>query len=263
MDKFSFHMRITSARNDSYIIQISNENDAVALQYNTSSKTIIFPESSSELNTFLKEREFQLYRILNNKRRDTFYKGFSLNFILHANNPGQEKFNKQKLTVINRKNKKEQIYKKDNKTPGIPEIYTDGAYIQSNKRGGYSVLIKKPGKPNKLNTYKTKNLKSNTIELQAIIKGIKHIKGHKEVRIITDSQYVIKGISEWIINWRLNNWKTANGDKVKDKKRWQILWRLMKNKHIELQWVKSHAENAENKLCDFHSRYAARQKNKK
>jgi ribonuclease HI len=56
----------------------------------------------------------------------------------------------------------------------------------------------------------------------------------------------------------LNNWKTANGDKVKDKKRWKLLWKLLNNKHIELKWVKSHTENAENKLCDFHSRRMAK-----
>ncbi len=258
MDKFSFHMRITSARDDLFNIRINDEHEAVDIQYNTSSKTIIFKDSASTLNTFLKERKFQLYRILNNKRRDTFYKGFRLNFILHENNPGQEKFNKQKVTVINRKNNKEQIYKTNSKTPDISEVYTDGAYIQSDKKGGYSILIKKPGKPNKVYTYKTKKIKSNTIELQAVIKGVQHLKRQKEIRIITDSQYVIKGISEWIINWRLNNWKTANGDKVKDKKRWKILWKLLNNKYIELKWVKSHAENAENKLCDFHSRRMAK-----
>lgn len=254
-------MKITGDDDHFYHIKIKNKQHSETIKYNPSTKTILFRDTYTPFNNFLKKRECQLYRILNNKRRDTFYPGFSLHFILHEKNPGKEKFDKKKITVIERKNNKEKIYKTENKSAAIPEIFTDGAYIQSQKRGAYSVLLRIPGKPMKIYSYETKNIANNSLELLAVIHGVKLLKKHKKIRVVTDSQYVIKGISEWTINWRINNWRTANGNKVKDKKRWKLLWKLLRNKYIELQWVKSHHQSAENKLCDFHSRHTARQKN--
>jgi ribonuclease HI len=76
--------------------------------------------------------------------------------------------------------------------------------------------------------------------------------------VITDSQYMIKGITTWIYHWKLNRWRTANAEKVKDKKQWKKLDRLMNNRCLEFKWVKAHEDHPGNNLCDFMARQAAR-----
>jgi ribonuclease HI len=83
------------------------------------------------------------------------------------------------------------------------------------------------------------------------------LKDEVEIRLITDSQYVRKGLTEWIINWKLNNWKTANGESVKNIKHWKKFDNLSNNKYIEFQYVKAHSQQFENTMADLYARDAA------
>jgi len=91
----------------------------------------------------------------------------------------------------------------------------------------------------------TKQNSSNLIELMAVIRGLKMTSKNRRVQVVTDSQYVIKGISRWIYHWKLNRWKTANARKVKNKTHWKQLDRLINIRKITcaIIWLNRRPEN--------------------
>jgi ribonuclease HI len=74
--------------------------------------------------------------------------------------------------------------------------------------------------------------------------------------VYTDSQYVQKGISEWIFKWKKNGWRTQDKEPVKNKEMWQHLDSLCRSFAISWQWVKGHAGHPQNERCDSLTRYA-------
>ena len=95
---------------------------------------------------------------------------------------------------------------------------------------------------------------SSLIELIAVIEGLKELADHKKVRIVTDSRYVIKGLTEWLYNWKLNDWYTAQGEKVKNITFWKEYFMLTQGKYIEFEWVKAHSSHFENTICDSYAK---------
>ena len=88
------------------------------------------------------------------------------------------------------------------------------------------------------------------MELTAVIESLKLIKNPSKIIITTDSTYVKNGITEWIHNWKLKGWKTANKKPVKNKQLWQELDKLSQNHQIEWKWVKGHTGHAGNERAD-------------
>jgi ribonuclease HI len=91
---------------------------------------------------------------------------------------------------------------------------------------------------------------NNKMELTAVIRALEALKQPSKVSIYTDSQYVQKGISEWIHGWKRNGWKTADKKPVKNKELWVELDELRKKHDIEWHWVKGHAGHPENERAD-------------
>jgi ribonuclease HI len=88
------------------------------------------------------------------------------------------------------------------------------------------------------------------MELTAVIRALEALKGPSRVRVYTDSQYVQKGIKEWIHGWKRNGWKTAAKEPVKNKELWIELDALRGKHEIEWHWVKGHAGHPENERAD-------------
>ena len=84
---------------------------------------------------------------------------------------------------------------------------------------------------------------NNRMELQAAIEGIKKVNIGDSVTIITDSQYVKNGITEWIKNWKNNDWKTSSKKAVKNKDLWVVLDDLNSNYKISWKWIKAHQDD--------------------
>ena len=91
---------------------------------------------------------------------------------------------------------------------------------------------------------------NNRMELTAVIRALQALKRSGEVQIHTDSQYVQKGITQWIHSWKRNGWKTADKKPVKNADLWQELDRLVGQHQIEWTWVKGHAGHAGNERAD-------------
>ena len=91
---------------------------------------------------------------------------------------------------------------------------------------------------------------NNRMELQAAIEGLKALKKPAKVILTTDSQYVRKGITEWIRNWKKRGWKTANKSLVKNKDLWVLLDELTQTHDVDWRWIKGHSGHIENERVD-------------
>ena len=91
---------------------------------------------------------------------------------------------------------------------------------------------------------------NNRMELTAAIRGLEKLKRPCQVVLTTDSQYVRKGITEWMENWKKNNWRTSARKPVKNADLWKQLEELSKPHTIDWRWVKGHSGHRENELVD-------------
>jgi ribonuclease HI len=94
------------------------------------------------------------------------------------------------------------------------------------------------------------NPTNNRMELMAAIEALKSLKRSCKLTLYTDSQYVRKGITEWIINWKKRNWKTAAKKPVKNDDLWRLLDMHVTRHDVEWVWVKGHAGNLGNEAAD-------------
>lgn len=133
-------------------------------------------------------------------------------------------------------------------------IYTDGACDPNPGRGGWGAVVITPGERYELwgNDADTTN---NRMELIAAIESLGSLKKPSKVIIYTDSQYLQKGINEWLPRWIKKNWRTTSG-KVANQDLWQALLETGKTHDIQWGWVKGHAGDRNNQRADFLARKA-------
>ena len=138
------------------------------------------------------------------------------------------------------------------------KAYTDGACSGNPGVGGWGAVLLAE-KNNKI--IKRKEISggvvdttNNQMELIAAIETLKALKKYTEICIITDSNYVKKGITEWLPSWKKNNWKTSSKKEVKNRKLWEELEELVNRNKVDWLWVKGHAGNVENERADFLAR---------
>ena len=129
------------------------------------------------------------------------------------------------------------------------EIYTDGACPGNPGPGGWGVLLRHNGHEKTLYGAEAETT-NNRMELMAAIKGLESLTRPCRVRLTTDSQYVMKGIQEWMANWKKRGWKTAAKKPVKNVDLWQRLDKATLEHDIEWAWVKGHSGHPENEQAD-------------
>lgn len=129
------------------------------------------------------------------------------------------------------------------------EIFTDGACRGNPGPGGWGALLRFRGTEKQLFGGEP-HTTNNRMELMAVIKGLEAMKRSARIRITTDSQYVKRGITEWIVNWKRNGWRTADRKPVKNDDLWRRLDQLVAEHDVVWHWVKGHSGHAENELAD-------------
>jgi len=134
------------------------------------------------------------------------------------------------------------------------QIYTDGGCSGNPGPGGWAYVMLKDGAVLSENHGGEKETTNNRMELLAVISALLALKGSPcidgQITIYTDSQYVQKGISEWIHAWKKNFWRTSDKKPVKNKDLWERLDTLSADFQISWAWVKGHAGNEYNERCD-------------
>jgi ribonuclease HI len=129
------------------------------------------------------------------------------------------------------------------------EIFTDGACRGNPGPGGWGALLRYGDNERTLcgGEHETTN---NRMELMAVIQGLSALQRACEVTLTSDSTYVLKGIQEWMPNWKKRGWKTASKKPVKNVDLWQQLDQLVALHTIDWQWVKGHSGHTENEIAD-------------
>ena len=129
-------------------------------------------------------------------------------------------------------------------------IYSDGACRGNPGPGGWGTLLKYNGTEKELYGAEEETT-NNRMELMGAIMGLEALtKEDCQVVLTTDSQYVMKGITEWMDSWKSRNWKTAAKKPVKNQDLWQRLDEACQKHQIEWQWVKGHSGHDENERVD-------------
>ncbi|MBC87609.1 MAG: ribonuclease HI [Bdellovibrionaceae bacterium] len=134
-------------------------------------------------------------------------------------------------------------------------IFTDGACSGNPGPGGYGTVIVDPSGHVKELGGKRSNTTNNQMELQAVIEGLKEIQGTPgDLWILTDSTYVIHGITKWIWGWKRKGWTTADGKPVNNQPEWKELDRLVANRKglgaLDWKYVRGHSGTPGNERCD-------------
>ncbi len=129
------------------------------------------------------------------------------------------------------------------------EIFSDGACKGNPGPGGWGALLRFGAHEKELCGGEA-HTTNNRMELMAVIQALEALKRPMPVRVVTDSQYLRQGITQWLPRWKRNGWKTATRQPVKNQDLWERLDRALGEHRIEWRWVKGHAGHPENERAD-------------
>lgn len=132
----------------------------------------------------------------------------------------------------------------------IVEIYTDGACRGNPGPGGWGASLRYNGKQKDLYGAEAKTT-NNRMELMAVIQGLESLSRHCEVKVYTDSKYVLEGMTKWLLNWKKRGWKTSAKKPVKNAELWQRLDAAVQAHNVSWQWVKGHSGDDGNEHADM------------
>ncbi|MBN8482280.1 MAG: ribonuclease HI [Xanthomonadales bacterium] len=136
------------------------------------------------------------------------------------------------------------------------EVFTDGACLGNPGPGGWAALLRHGRNERELSGAEA-HTTNNRMELMAAIAGLEALQRRCEVVLTTDSQYVMRGVEEWMPRWIAKGWRTAAGDPVKNRDLWERLAQAVAAHAVRWSWVRGHAGHVENERVDALARAAA------
>jgi ribonuclease HI len=138
------------------------------------------------------------------------------------------------------------------------EVFCDGACSGNPGPGGFGVILRAGNSEKELSGGEL-NTTNNRMELTAAIAALEALSRPCNVSVTTDSQYLVKGITEWIFSWMKKGWVNSKKDPVVNRDLWERLYTLSTTHSIEWQWVRGHSGHPENERCDDLARIAIRE----
>jgi ribonuclease HI len=135
------------------------------------------------------------------------------------------------------------------------EIFTDGACRGNPGPGGWAALLRFKG-TKKVMSGATPMTTNNRMEMTAAIMALEVLRRPCKVRISTDSQYLMKGMTEWLNNWKKRDWRTAQNTPVKNEDLWRRLDAASGRHQVKWYWVRGHNSHEENEMVDALARKA-------
>ena len=137
----------------------------------------------------------------------------------------------------------------------LVEIFGDGACSGNPGPGGYGAILRCSGREKEISGWAPETT-NNRMELTAIIEALRQLTRPCRITITTDSQYVVKGMTEWIAGWQKNGWRNSKKEQVLNRDLWEALLEQSQSHSIIWRWVRGHAGHAENERCDCLAREA-------
>ena len=136
-------------------------------------------------------------------------------------------------------------------------LITDGACLGNPGPGGWACLLRYRGRCREL-CGSEPHTTNNRMELTAVIAGLSALRESCQVAVVTDSEYVRRGVTQWMSKWKQNHWVTSGKTPVKNKDLWEALDRSLARHRMRWQWVKGHAQHPDNLRADKVAQEAAR-----
>lgn len=137
----------------------------------------------------------------------------------------------------------------------VVEIYTDGACSGNPGPGGWGAFLRYKGVERELSGGEP-HTTNNRMELMGAIAALEALTRQSQVRLYTDSAYVKNGITQWMVRWKANGWRTSDKKPVKNQDLWERLDAALGTHQIDWQWVKGHAGDPDNERVDELARRA-------
>ena len=141
------------------------------------------------------------------------------------------------------------------------EIHTDGACLGNPGPGGWAAILRY-NKHKKELWGSEPHTTNNRMEIQAAIEGLRALKEGCEVEVVTDSEYLKNGITNWIHGWKRRGWMTASKQPVVNQDLWKALDEEVNRHRTNWTWTKGHASHADNNRCDELATRAAREQSR-
>lgn len=141
------------------------------------------------------------------------------------------------------------------------QIFSDGACFGNPGPGAFATLIRfEDGREKVLTGYEPQTT-NNRMELRGVITGLAYFTQPISCLVVTDSQYVSKGITEWMPKWVKNHWRSkVTRTQIKNLDLWQQLYQLTQTHTVRLKWVRGHAGHPENERCNDIAQHVIRKK---
>ena len=134
--------------------------------------------------------------------------------------------------------------------------YTDGACSGNPGPGGWAAVIARDGTREEISGG-AEHTTNNRMELTAVIEALRRVPADAPVTVVTDSQYVMRGMTSWVAGWRKRGWRTATGGPVLNRDLWETLAELV-GKRVSWEWVRGHSGHPENERVDQLARAQSR-----
>ncbi|MCL2140223.1 MAG: ribonuclease HI [Dehalococcoidia bacterium] len=145
-------------------------------------------------------------------------------------------------------------------TPNVV-IYTDGACLGNPGRGGYGVIVETGGKHQEISGG-FRLTTNNRMEIMAAICGLESLRESSEVAIFSDSQYLVRAMTEgWVYKWRKQGWMRNSKDHALNVDLWVRLLQLCQKHQVKFYWVRGHNNQAQNERCDTLANESAKKEN--
>ncbi|MEB3198250.1 MAG: ribonuclease HI [Candidatus Sericytochromatia bacterium] len=128
-------------------------------------------------------------------------------------------------------------------------LYSDGCALNNPGPGGWAAILVFKGVEKEVTGGEVQST-NNRAELMAVISGLQALKRPCKVHVVTDSQYVIRGMTEWLPGWIRRGWRNAEGEPVKNRELWERLSEAAAPHRLSWEWVKGHAGHPYNERCD-------------
>jgi len=135
------------------------------------------------------------------------------------------------------------------------ELFCDGACSGNPGPGGYGAILRCRGVEKELSGAEP-DTTNNRMELTAALEGLLLLNRPCRVTVVTDSQYLVKGMTEWMDGWLRSGWKNSKKEPVLNRDLWERLLEAAKQHQVRWQWVRGHAGHSENERCDLLAREA-------
>lgn len=137
----------------------------------------------------------------------------------------------------------------------VVEIFGDGACSGNPGPGGFGAILRYNGHEKEIKGAEAETT-NNRMELTAVIEALRQLTRSCHVVVTTDSQYLVKGMTEWIDGWQRKGWRNSKKEPVLNRDLWEELLKLAERHTIEWRWVRGHNGHAENERCDSLAREA-------